>query len=608
MNQFQLRLFGTPRLEIDGVPTPIERRKGTALLAFLAVSGLPQRRAVLAGLLWGDHDDERAHTSLRSTLYSLNSLASEEWLQADRSTLMLRQDNVWVDVQEFLSLLSQSRSHGHSADVMCGDCEVLLARALELYTGDFLEGFSLPDSAEFEAWQLAQREWLRRELGGLLRRLAQHALENGHLQQAIDTGRRWLALDTLYEPAHRFLMRAMALNGERAEALRQYERCVQILDVELASPPDDETTQLYQAILHQQLERTPTQPGKPSGTPRGILPPLPPLVLGRADALAAIKLRFGIGQGEPRSVTVIQGWPGVGKSTIAALIAHDPEIAAHFPDGTLWASLGETPDILGELTQWASALQPGEGGSVRKIEEISFQLTAALRDRKMLLIVDDVWQTEHAAPFRVGGRGCALLFTSRLNDIAEALAPTAADVYRLSVLSDEAGFSLLEQLAPEAVRAHPDETRDLVRDLEGLPLGLHVAGRLLNAEARLGWGVAELLEELRTGASLLTARPPVDMLSDTSPTVAALLKRSTDGLTHDLRAQFALLGLFVPKPATFDLAAMSAAWAVDDPRPVARQLVDRGLLEPISGGRFQMHALLVLHARSLLTSEFGMTP
>jgi hypothetical protein len=45
---------------------------------------------------------------------------------------------------------------------------------------------------------------------------------------------------------------------------------------------------------------------------------------------------------------------------------------------------------------------------------------------------------------------------------------------------------------------------------------------------------------------------------------------------------------------------MAVAWDVPDPKPIARILVDRGLLEPLSGGRFQVHALLVLHAHSLL--------
>jgi hypothetical protein len=44
---------------------------------------------------------------------------------------------------------------------------------------------------------------------------------------------------------------------------------------------------------------------------------------------------------------------------------------------------------------------------------------------------------------------------------------------------------------------------------------------------------------------------------------------------------------------------MQAVWEVDDPKPIIRELASRGLVEPI-GGRFQMHALLVAHARSLL--------
>jgi hypothetical protein len=92
--------------------------------------------------------------------------------------------------------------------------------------------------------------------------------------------------------------------------------------------------------------------------------------------------------------------------------------------------------------------------------------------------------------------------------------------------------------------------------------------------------------------------------ADTTLTVATLLKRSTDLLDAETRLRFAYLGLFVPKPATFDLAAMAAAWDVADARPTARMLVNRGLLEPVGGGRFQVHALLVLHARSLLEEGY----
>ncbi|MFN8417630.1 MAG: NB-ARC domain-containing protein [Anaerolineae bacterium] len=598
MAKLKLFLFGSPRFEDQGSSLDIERRKALALAAYLAISDQAQSRDTVAALLWSDLDQEHARAALRSTLPTLTGLSDAMWLDADRQTLGIHRDQLWVDVREFLALLTASRMHPHASDVLCAECAALLKQAADLYTADFLAGFSLPDSAEFEDWQTFQREWLRREYGGILRRLADYYSAQGNYDQAITFAHRWLALDNLHEPAYRLLMRLYTLNDQRSEALRQYQTCVSVLDSELLTLPEEETTHLYQSILANQL--TPIQNVASTPAATSVLPPLPALVIGREEVLAELRQRLGIG-GEMRSVTVLQGWPGVGKSTTVAALAHDPQIAAAFPDGVLWASLGEQPSLLAELATWADALNLSEPGSARKLEEITTQLSNALRNKRMLLIVDDVWALEHAAPFKVAGQRCATVFTSRLNDIAQALAPTAMDVYRLPVLTEDTALNLLQMLCPEAVNEHPIESRELVRDVEGLPLAIQVAGRLLHSEARLGWGVGDLLRELREGATILAAQAPSDML-DQNPTstIAALLKRSTDTLDAAVRDCFAILGVFVPKPATFDLEAMAAAWDVSDPKPIARILVNRGLLEPVSGGRFQMHALLVLHAKSLL--------
>lgn len=604
MGEVRLYLLGTPRIEYQGIPVRIERHKAFALAAYLAVEPQAQSRSLIASLLWPELDHEHARSALRTTLRALTMPIPVQWIQADRQTLLLKREQVWADVNSFTDLLTGGGLHEHGPDSLCDACAASYRQAVKLYRLDFLAGFSLADSVEFDDWQMLKSEGLRRELAGALRRLASYEAASGKYEAALGYTRRWLSLNELHEPAHRMLMRLLAASGQRSEALRQYHQCVDVLDRELASPPEEETIRLYEAIQDNQF----TQAGGWNAAPAvSIIPPLPALVVGRDAALRTIKMRLGIGGGL-RPLTVIQGWPGVGKSTVIALIAHDAEIARQFPDGLLWASLGENPDISGELAAWAEALQVSFSGRARKVEEISAHITAALREKRVLLMVDDVWNADHAAPFRVGGQTCALIMTSRLNDVAGALAPTADDIYRLPVLSEPAGLELLARLSPETVAQFPDETRELVHDLEGLPLAIHVAGRLLHAEGRLGWGVTDLLAELRQGANLLAAQPPSDMLGverDASPTVAALLKRSTDVLDQETRRQFALLGLFVPKPATFDLDAVAVVWDVPDPRPVARTLVNRGLLEPVGGGRFQMHALLVLHARSLLETDFG---
>jgi len=140
-----------------------------------------------------------------------------------------------------------------------------------------------------------------------------------------------------------------------------------------------------------------------------------------------------------------------------------------------------------------------------------------------------------------------------------------------------------------------------------LPLALQVAGRMLNAEVSAGFSVLELIGELREGAKLLAATAPADrtdLVTETTPTIAALLYKSLEHLDDASKECYAYLGAFAPKPATFDIGAMSYVWQMEDPKPVIRILVERGLLEFIPEmGRYQMHALMVMLAKTLLTED-----
>jgi hypothetical protein len=339
----------------------------------------------------------------------------------------------------------------------------------------------------------------------------------------------------------------------------------------------------------------------------GIIPPPPTLIIGREEALRDLKNRLA---GKHTTVTTqvltaVRGWPGVGKTTLAAALAHDIDIIKSFPDGILWITLGPNPVLISELAKWGHALGTDDILKAKTLEEASVLLATLLRNKRMLLIMDDVWEPEHAIPFMVGGGGCAMLITTRINAVAQALAPTANDIYRVAVLSEEKSLELLKALAPTAIAQYPKQFRELVQELEGLPLALVVAGRMLNVEANFGFSVTDLLAELRAGAKLLKAKVPADRLDivrQTTPTIAALLNKSTERLDSKTRDCFAYLGVFAPKPATFDLSAMSSIWQVEDPKPIVRTLVNRGLLEFVQEmDRYQMHALLVMHAKSLLT-------
>ena len=372
---------------------------------------------------------------------------------------------------------------------------------------------------------------------------------------------------------------------------------------------NDFKARLIQALVEWRDENRSQPSGSPEAFERNApapatAPPFPSLLMGREDDCQNMKKRMGVfGTSDKVATTVIHGWPGVGKTTLIAALAYADDVIATFSDGILWASVGEDPSPFQELISWGHALGT-DMSRVHTLEEAMAQIRALLRDRKVLLIIDDVWDKNAASPFMVGGSQCVTVVTTRFLDIARELANTSEEIFLLGTLSNERGYELLQRLAPTVTQKYRDQSRALVTDLEGLPLALRVAGRLLEAESQAGFDVEVSFTALRESHEMLQAVAPDDRFdprTGTTPTVGLLLKKSTDRLDEHTRDCYALLGVFAPKPATFDMDALKGVWLVDDPRPIARKLVDRGLLEPIpSIGRFWMHSVLVMHAKSLL--------
>ena len=232
MAELRVSLLGAPSSEAGRKRIETDTRKATALLAYLAVSEQPQRRATLAALLWPDTDEQKARGALRRTLSVLRTALGDRWLDAEGETIDLDRASVRVDVTEFRRAVADGR----------------LAEAAKLYRGDFLQGFSLRDSAEFDDWQAAEADTLRSGYADVLSRLAAGAERDGDLAGALMYAKRRLAMDPLHEPAHRELMRLYARSGDRSAALRQYREATRLLDQELGIAPVAETHALYDAI------------------------------------------------------------------------------------------------------------------------------------------------------------------------------------------------------------------------------------------------------------------------------------------------------------------------------------------------------------------------
>ena len=254
MSSWEIYLFGSPRIERDDRSVSISRRKTVALLVYLAVEPRPHSRETLAALMWPEHTAVEAKANLRRDLYRLKNILSEDVLRIDRNQAMLDPNEVWwLDVQIFQQHIQLLRDHNHFPEQYCAQCLQAGQEAVQLYAADFMAGFTLPDSPEFDEWQFFQRESLRQSLAELLQRLLDWHTRQDEYEQAIEYGRRRLAMDTLYEPAHRELMRLYAWAGQHAAAIRQYEECLRLLDEELGVSPEPETTHLYEAIFARKL-------------------------------------------------------------------------------------------------------------------------------------------------------------------------------------------------------------------------------------------------------------------------------------------------------------------------------------------------------------------
>lgn len=342
MSPLRVALLGAPVIERGGTRATFDTRKAVALLALLAVSRREHSRERLTALFWPESGESRARSSLRRTL-SVTHAAVGDALVVTRNGASLDLAGTQCDVWEFERLAA-------AADASS------LEGAASLYRDDFLAGFSLRDSPEFDDWQRSTAEHLRARLGQVLGRLVEERADAGVFDEALGAARRWLALDPLNEPAHQALVRCYAWTGQRSAALAQYRSCVRVLERELGVAPLATTTALYEDVranrLGAQLAHRARRRGAPTVADR------PPL-LGQESVLATL-LEAWQRVGPAGRLVAVAGEAGAGKSRIVEELARRlgedgaPVISVRCHEGEAGLALG----LVTELLRSAAALRP----------------------------------------------------------------------------------------------------------------------------------------------------------------------------------------------------------------------------------------------------------
>ncbi|MBN1145638.1 MAG: hypothetical protein JXA78_00170 [Anaerolineales bacterium] len=251
--KLQITTFGGLSIQLEDQPlTGFASRKVEALLVYLACTGRPQRREVLAELLWEERSQERSMGNLRVALTSLRK-ELDDFVLIERDTVAINPDaQVWLDAAELEAGLAGGK----------------LEQAVALYQGPFLEGYSLREARGFEDWASAERGRLEQLVLDALASLADRNLQRGAFRSGLEHANRLLSLNPLNEGAHRAKMLLLACSGGRSAALAQFESCRQVLIEELGVEPSPELQETYDLLL--KGERPPGIPEVPGAAQRRL--------------------------------------------------------------------------------------------------------------------------------------------------------------------------------------------------------------------------------------------------------------------------------------------------------------------------------------------------
>ncbi len=363
-------------------------------------------------------------------------------------------------------------------------------------------------------------------------------------------------------------------------------------------------------------EETVTLPSQPLSSPSTgyelkLYDPMMPStgtagLVGRDWLLQQLKQRLCTGGNV--ALSAINGLPGIGKTALAVALASDAQIQAQFCNGILWAGLGTTPNVPGVLARWGALLgiSSTESGNTNSPQDWGQSLRAAIGKRRLLLVIDDVWQLDAALALQVGGPYCAHLITTRFPQIAFEFATEGA--MEVPELSDADGLALLARFAPEIVAQEPEQALTLVRSVGSLPLALTLMGKYLATQAYHGHPrrLQSALAELHDTEQRLHLNIPIHFVErspnlpdNISLSLHAAIDVSNQHLSPQAREALLALSVFPAKPESFSEDAALAV--IGMPEEVLDELSDAGLLESSSSGRYFLHQTIADYARALRT-------
>lgn len=285
MNTIQCQLFGIPQITKDGKKVFFPYAKINALVYYILINKIISRDEI-ANLLWPEENEKIAKKNLRNALYQAKKTLDCEFIKSPQKSILVLNDeiDIKIDVDEFIKSPQEN---------------------LNLYTGDFLNGFFLKDAESFEFWITKMRNHYQDEFISNCYTKIESDIQNNISENVEKNIQRLTEIDEFNEDNFRLLMNFYQKNNKHEKVIETYYDLSKLFNDELGVNPENKTKRIYEASLEYLSQKNSRSNIKDK------------FFYGRYDEIAQIEQIFhSLKNGNTSKSILIKGEAGIGKSAL----------------------------------------------------------------------------------------------------------------------------------------------------------------------------------------------------------------------------------------------------------------------------------------------------
>ena len=370
--ELTLKLFGPPKVVFQQKDIRFSFSKMEALFYYLAVSGEVNRDEI-AGILWGDKENQVARKNLRNTVYQANKIFEGDVIVSpSRSSLALNPElNLSLDVQLF------------ERDPISN---------LHLYQGDFLEGFYVKDDEDFDQWASRKRSAYKQlYIESCYQKIDKEGLGDPGIESLLH---HLVELDEFEEKNYQLLMEYYRVHHQLGKFFETYYKLVDLLDRELNVRPSRVIEELYHSVL--EAKRTHKQSNRVN------VRELP--FFGRKQELSQLEEYLSlVEKGEAVGPLLVMGQSGTGKKRLLrqlvlmsnrsfSFVKLEGKVGSRQEEGGIW------DDLKASLEKVSGGLEAPPLGKADNLPAVRKHLQRLSQEKPLLILLENA-QWMDAASF-----------------------------------------------------------------------------------------------------------------------------------------------------------------------------------------------------------------